>query len=70
MSVVSFNSTLPQAQPFYYLPRYEVGVAGDILMLRTLHGICSVSGICLSARRGRYVMLRITLPLVAVLVAA
>ena len=33
----------------YYLPRREVGVAGNILMSGTVHGIVPVHGICLSA---------------------
>ena len=40
----------------YYLPHHEVGVAGNILMWVTVHGIAPVSGICLSLclqRRGR-----------------
>jgi len=32
----------------YYLPCHKVGVAGNILMLRTMHGIVPVSAICLS----------------------
>jgi len=32
----------------YHLPRHEVGVAGDILMSGTVHGIAPVHGICLS----------------------
>jgi len=36
-------------RPHYYLPRREVGVAGNILMSGTVHGIVPVHGICLSA---------------------
>jgi len=36
----------------YYLPHYEVGMAGNVLMLGTVHSICAVSfrylDICLS----------------------
>ena len=38
------------------LPHHEVGVAGNIVMWVTVHGIAPVSGICLSLclqRRGR-----------------
>ena len=53
----------------YYLPHHEVVVAGNVLMLETISArYCSCVrylhvclSVCLSARRRRYVVLRITL---------
>jgi len=61
----TFCRFAPTRLHVYHLTRHEVGVVDNILMLGTVHGICTVSGICLSVclstRRGRYVMLRIIL---------